>query len=292
MKSSPAGCVFACHIAEGGPWTYRGQSYNTNYKLAKAMGVKLRADVSVAAAKEVLSMIASADPTGSRIKVGLYTIGTTATEVLAPTSSTTTASTTLDDDTKGLNSATSQTSSAFNTTLYNTTNTPSITSMVGAAGDGSTVNSPLKLVLLLTDGVISQREWVLNNVWWNSSGQMVGGTDWYKVSPFNPAWCSAMKTKKVTVGVLYTEYLAIPTDQGYIHTIGDTMKSAKWSATWSGTMDAGISDTTSRRDYIPYALKGCATSKDMFLSAADSAKIEAGLSSLFQTYLGSVRLTQ
>jgi Flp pilus assembly protein TadG len=79
------GCTFACHQVEGGPWTISGVSYNTHYKAAKAMGVQLRADVSVTAAKEVLSMIDDADPTHSRIKVGLYKVGTTATQVLAPT---------------------------------------------------------------------------------------------------------------------------------------------------------------------------------------------------------------
>jgi Flp pilus assembly protein TadG len=292
MKSSPAGCVFACHIAEGGPWTYKNVKYDTNYKLAKAMGVTLRADVSVAAAKEVLSIIASADPTGSRIKVGLYTIGATATQVLAPTSSTSTASTTLDDNTKGLNSATSETGSAFDVTLNGTTNAPGITQLVGTAGDGTSVNTPLKLVLLLTDGVISQRSWVLNGVWWDSAGKMHGGTDWSKVAPFNPTWCAAMKTNKVTVGVLYTQYLAIPTDEGYVHTVGDTMNSANWSTNWSGTMRAGVSGSTTRLNYIPMALQDCATSSAMFLSAADSNAIQTGFSSLFQTYLGSVRLTQ
>jgi hypothetical protein len=57
-------------------------------------------------------------------------------------------------------------------------------------------------------------------------------------------------------------------------------------------MHAGISNALSRRDYIPYALGDCATSADMFISAADPSAIEAGLSQLFQQYLGSVRLTQ
>lgn len=286
MKGSPAGCVFACHTAEGGPWTYQNRSYSTNYQLAKAMGVKLRADVSVTAAKEVLTLIAEADPTASRIKVGLYTIGEQATQVLAPTFSTTTARTTLDNDSKGLNSATSEATSSFNTTL------PTLKNLVGAAGDGSTAASPLKLVLLLTDGVISERDWVLNNVWWDSNGAMHDGSDWYRVAPLNPAWCTGMKTNKVTVGVLYTEYLSIPTDQGYIHTVGETMRRSNWTSTYGGVMRTGVSDSMSRRDYIPYALQDCATSRDMFLSAADPDQIETGLSTLLQLYLGSIRLTQ
>jgi Flp pilus assembly protein TadG len=284
--NSTAKCVFACHVNDGPAVSYQGHSYTTNYQVAKAMGVKLRADVSVTAAKAVLSLIANSDPTASRIKVGLYTVGSTAKEVLAPTFSISTARTALDDNAKGLNSATSETSSAFNTTL------PALKDLVGAAGDGSSVSKPMKLVLLLTDGAISERDWVLNNVWWDSSGAMHGGSDWYKVAPLNPAWCTGIKTNKVTMGVLYTEYLAIPTDQGYINTLGDKMQTANWSTTWGGVMRSGVSNHTARRDYIPYALQDCATSKDMFLSAANPAQIEAGLSSLFQVYLGSIRLTQ
>lgn len=286
MRNSQAGCVFGCHTAEGGPWTYNGSSYTTNYALAKAMGVTMRADVSVTAAKEVLSLIAAADPTQSHIRVGLYTIGSALTEVVAPTFSISSATSALNDDTKKLTSATSETTSRFDSTL------PSLTTTVGNAGNGASSTTPMKLVLLLTDGVISQRDWVLNGVWWDSKGKMHGGTDWPKVAPFNPSWCSTMRTNGATVGVLYTEYLSISWDEGYAHTVGDTMRSANWTSNWNGVMDTGVSNTMSRRDYIPYALKKCASSSDMFIAASSTSDIEKGLSSLFQIYVGSVRLTQ
>lgn len=286
MLSSQAGCVFACHTAEGGPWRYNGASYDTNYKLAKAMGVTLRSDVAVSAAKKVLSLISAIDPTQSRFRIALYTIGTTAKQVVAPTYSVSTASSALDNDAKGLNSATSEVSSRFDSTLA------SVQNFVGTAGDGSTTSKPLKLVLLLTDGMISERDWVLNGVWWDSSGKMHSGTDWNKVAPLNPRWCSGMKANKVSVGVLYTEYLAIPTDEGYVHTVGDTMNSALWHSTWGGDIESGVSGSTSRRAYLPSALKDCASSSDLFLSAANSSDIESGLSTLFKSYLGFMRLTQ
>jgi hypothetical protein len=249
------------------------------------MGVTLRSDVAVSAAKKVLSVISTMDPTQSRFRVALYTIGATATQVIAPTYSISTATSALDNDAKGLNSATSENSSRFDTTLA------SIQNFVGTAGDGSATSKPLKLVLLLTDGVISERDWVLNGVWWDSSGKMHGGTDWNKVAPLNPGWCAGMKASNVSVGVLYTEYLAIPTDEGYVHTVADTMNSALWHSTWGGTMDTGVSTSTSRRAYLPAALKDCASSSDLFLSAANSSDIESGLSTLFKSYLGFMRLT-
>ncbi len=282
---SQSNCVFACHTPEGSPKTYKDVSYNTNYKLAKAMGVTLRSDVAVSAAKEILSLVSAMDPAQSRFRVAFYTIGATAKQVIAPTFSISTAKAALDNDAKGLNSATSDESSRFDSTLA------SVEKFVGKAGDGSSANNPLKLVLILTDGTISQRDWVLNGVWWDSRGKMRDGNDWYKVAPLNPKWCAGMKTNKVTVGVLYTEYLAIPTDEGYVHTVGETMSSANWLSTWGGVLGSGVSGSTSRRDYLPTALKDCASSTSLFLGAADSEEIENGLSTLFKSYVGLMRLT-
>jgi Flp pilus assembly protein TadG len=287
------GCTFACHEVEGGPWTVNGVSYNTHYKAAKAMGVQLRADVSVTAAKEVLTMIDQADPSHNRIKVGLYKVGTTATQVLAPTYATSTALSTLTNDGKGLNSATSEVVTSFDTSL------PALTKLVGVAGDGSAANSPLKLVLLLTDGVQSERDWVVNNPTgkWVCTKTVSGSCIQFnsnffpeqtKVTPLEPSLCEGMKENDVTMGVLYTEYLSIPLDWGYNGTVGDTMKSSSFSE----SLRTGVSKNIARRDYIPYALEDCASSSDMFLSASDPAEIEEGLSTLFEQYLGSVRLTQ
>ncbi len=285
MQQSQAKCVFACHTVEGGPWVYNGASYSTGYSLSRAMGVKLRSDVAVSAAKEVLAAIAAADPAQARIRVGLYTIGTKATQVLAPTFSILTAKEALDDDKKGLNSATSEDGSRFDTTIAQ------ITSMVGTAGDGSSASSPLKLVLLLTDGIISQRDWVLNGVWWDSQGKMHGGRDWPKIAPVNPNWCSAMKAGKATVGVLHTEYLAIPSDEGYLHTVGNSMTSADWKSIWGGNIRPGVPGTVSRRDYVSKALQDCASSPELFVAASDANQIESGLSALFKSYIAQMRLT-
>lgn len=294
MKSSQAGCVFACHDVEGGPWTYSGHSYTTNYSLAKAMGVQLRADVSVTAASEVLDMIEEANNSVSHVKVGLYKLGTTTSEVLAPTASISTARTKLTTDSYGLTSATSETATYFDKSLS------ALQTFVGVAGDGSNASNPLKLVLLLTDGVQSERNWVL---WWNkptydvlnwgdSQSDSTKQQIWKVTTPLNPGWCSGIKNNKATMAVLYTKYLPITGDWGYESTVGEKMSTSKFTTIWGGTIRSGVSSSTTRQAYIPYALEDCASSKDLFLSASDPNEIEAGLSSLFQQYLGSVRLTQ
>jgi Flp pilus assembly protein TadG len=297
MKKYASGaCVFACHVSEGSS-KYKGTTYSTNYALSKAMGVSLRTDVALTAAQEVLDLVSASDPTQSRIKVGLYTIGTDAHERYAPNASMSAVKTALLKDSNYMTSSTSETTTDFKTSMA------TLKTLVGTAGDGSTANAPLKLVLMLTDGVHSQRPWVTNmnyNTWqcvsWvNNSCVKYNGyffPDQPKTTPLNPNWCSAIKTTNVTMGVLYTEYLSIPLDWGYNGTVGETMKTSVFTTTWGGTLRKGTSNTTVRRDYIPYALEDCASSAEMFLSAADPDAIEQGLSTLFQQYLGSVRLTQ
>ncbi|ARO34136.1 Flp pilus assembly Tad-like protein (plasmid) [Rhizobium sp. NXC14] len=266
-------CQFACHT--GDSHTIGKTTYATNYDYSKEKKIKLRADVAGDAVREVLDMIDESDENHERIKVGLYSLGDTLSEVLAPTLSTDTARARLADSSYGLTSATSKAATYFDVSLA------TLKKKVGAGGDGTSSGSPLKLVLLLTDGVQSQREWVTN-----------GSKYWPKVAPLNPAWCDYLKNQSNTMAVLYTEYLPITTDWGYNATVGSTMASANWKSTWGGTMDSGVSTSISRRDYIPYALADCASSKSLFISASSSTEITAGLSTLFTQYLSSVRLTQ
>ncbi|RUM22151.1 pilus assembly protein [Rhizobium vallis] len=266
-------CQFACHT--GDSHTIGKKTYANNYDYSTDKKIKLRADVAGDAVRDVLDMVDQSDKSHERIKVGLYSLGDTLTEALSPTLSTDTARNRLADQSYGLTSATSTAATYFDVSLA------TLKKKVGAGGDGTSAASPLKLVLLLTDGVQSQREWVTN-----------GSNYWPKVAPLNPAWCAPLKNQSNTMAVLYTEYLPITTDWGYNATVGATMASANWKSTWGGTMDSGVSTSITRRDYIPYALAGCASSKSLFISAASSTEITSGLSALFNQYLSSVRLTQ
>jgi Flp pilus assembly protein TadG len=271
-------CVLACHSVEVGPWTYNGSSYATNYTLARAMGYDLRADVAVRAAKKVLDMVNASDPTHSHIKVGLYTIGSDASEVLPPTLSTNDALKELNDDSSGLTAATSEDTTRFDVSL------PSLANKVGKGGDGSSASEPKKLVLLLTDGVQSERPWVMNQQGLNAL-----------TSPLNSAWCDSIKREKadkVDLGVLYTEYLPMTWDAGYSRTLNLSMKSSDFKSQWKGKIPKNVDDSITRTDFIPISLQSCASDPALYLSASAPDKIESGLSSLFDTYLSSVRLTQ
>lgn len=283
LLNSQAGCAFACHASEGATFKYNNKTYNTVYGLAKAMGVQLRTDVAKNAVAEVLDMIDTYDSAHQRIKVGFYTIGKTATEVLSPTTSTTNARKLLSDDKSGMTSATSEDATYFD---YSMT---ALKKLIGTAGDGKTAGTPLKLVLMLTDGVQSERNWVLQS---NSGIRFPSSTSTLQkdVTPLNPAWCKDIKDLKASFGVLYTEYLPMTWDWGYNATVGQTMSSSNYKSVWGGTFSTTYNNTT-RLKYIPTALEACASSKSLYLQANSSAEIEAGLSSLFQQYVAKVRLT-
>jgi hypothetical protein len=228
-------------------------------------------------------MINAADPTHNRIKVGLYSIGISATQVLEPTFSTSDAARALTDDL--LTSATSETATYFDKSL------PTLATFVGdPEGTGKTADKPKKLVLIATDGVESYRPWVMDGYDDGKEGNNVNTT------PLNPVWCNDVKTKdgkdRATLGVLYTEYLPMTWDPGYSRTLDESMKSSSFKTTWGGEIDPGVDGSIKRVNYLPIALKDCATSSDFFMSANSPTEIQSGLSSLFDIYMSSVRLTQ
>jgi Flp pilus assembly protein TadG len=289
---SMIGCEFACHSTDDSV-THDGTIYPTYYAFANAKGIKLRTDVAINAVEEVLDLVDRSNSSDTHIKVGLYRLGTTATEVLQPTASTNNARNKLTTDSSGLTSATSEARTYFDKSFAE------LEKLVGTAGDGSSASRPLKLVLLLTDGVQSARSWVVNGVtweWddWDNDGVTTpkDGSHWDYVAPLNPDWCGGLKEKGATVGILNTEYLEIANDWGYQVTLDEKMKDTNWKSIWGGTIRSGVSTSIKKRDYLAYALQDCASSPSMFLSASDPDEIEEGLGSLFSQYIGSVRLTQ
>lgn len=269
LMYAAASCVFACH--SGSSVTVNKTKYSNYYLYARAAGITLRTDVELEAAKAVVTAITTADPNAAYIRAGVYKIGATATTILSPTF-------TMSSVTSALTTSAAEDYSYFNKSL------PALTTIVGASGDGSSKTSPKKLVLLVTDGVQSSLSWV----------QTLARRPY--ISPINPDWCDTMKdTNDVTVGVLYTEYIAssyIQSDEHYSTSLAKTMASSYWSSYWSGTYDSDLTATETRQAALPTALEKCATSSDYFLSASSVSGIESGLASLFETYMQTVRLSE
>ena len=277
---SKISCEFGCHT--GDAHTVNGVAYANNNAYASAANITLRNAVLISAAKGVISAIDAVDPTHKRIKVGVYFLNTTATQILAPTFTTTSA----------VSSLSSTTSTSVDGTYFDTSLTAMAT-LAGSSGDGKTASTPKKFVMMVTDGVQSARSWVTrtSSTCTKWSGSLCIGypmsTVAKKVAPLNPAWCDYLKNKSITVSVLYTTYLPVPFDWGYNGTLGSTMPD-----TWTGTVKAGTSSSTTRQAYLPIALEQCATNSSLYMEASSSSAITASMTSLFEKYENMIRLVQ
>ena len=281
-------CAFACHTDH--PVTKSGKYYATYYAYSSAKNVDLRSDVLLDAVEEVLATVEGLDPSGTRIRVGLYRLADTTTQALAPTFSMATVRTTLTNTSKNLTSASSTDGTFFDVSLA------ALAPMVGTNGDGTTAAKPLKLVMMITDGVQSHRSWVTSSNWddcvWSSTPYCPQSADSKKVTPLNPDWCKAIKNNGPTFATVYTTYLPITYDWGYNTTLGSTMASSRWKTTWGGKLNPSAPANISRHDYLPIALSDCATSADYFMQATDATEITESLNTLFSRYLSTVRLTK
>lgn len=288
LLTSALGCAFACH--DGDQHTVKGVKYATNYAYSSPRNIELRSDVLLDAVEEVLATIEDLDPSGTRIRVGLYRLAATTTQTLAPTYSMSTVRSTLANASKNLTSASSTDGTFFDVALK------ALTPLVGSNGDGTTAAKPLKLVMMITDGVQSRRSWVTSSNWggciWSSTPTCPPSADSKKITPLNPDWCKAIKSNGPTFATVYTTYLPVTYDWGYNTTLGSTMASSTWTTTWGGKLNPSVSSSITRHDYLPIALSDCATSADYFMQATNATEITSSLNTLFSRYLSTVRLTK
>ncbi|WP_237154057.1 hypothetical protein [Oryzibacter oryziterrae] len=283
------GCVFACHDVDS------HISPEPLYPQARALNVRLRADILQDSANAVLTEIENADPTRERIKVGLYRLARNVTKAVDPTFDIGSARAALTSPNSGLDQDSSTDGTFFQQSMKD------LAALVGQQGDGRTAASPLKLVLMVTDGVTSQRNKVVRTGSVCSTGYFLGVAypettcqvrpSTYSVGPLNPAWCNVVKNQGVTFGILYTKYLPVPEDWGWMDTLGWPMSKMDWYAA-GGSLERGYSSSILRFDYIPVALQACTSNTDLFLSANSVNEITNGLRLLFKHYISEVRITR
>jgi Flp pilus assembly protein TadG len=273
-------CAFACH------WNASSTASNPQdfYGVARSAGVTLRWDSLVSATTYVLKNTmqfynASSNPNGlekqyGQFSVGIFsfggsTMGTSAylqtVFAEAPIDQTvngvatlgagaTKAITALSGITPPVSQDVSNTSfgDAF-TLLYQT---------VGNGGNGYTAQSPLKSVILITDGVEDD----------TPGGQSIPTTE----GPINPAVCSTMKANGYTVLILDIQY---QTSLGYL-------------TYWNQALAAYVNGTATPS--LPANLQACATSAEDVITVDPNSPsdIQAGLVALLDQAVGStVRLS-
>jgi Flp pilus assembly protein TadG len=237
-------CAFACH------WDTNNNDY---YGLARNNNVQLRFDVVQSAVASAIGEMINEELIASQFSVGIYTFGSTLTRVYpsSPSQSTST------DLTSGEQAAAAiQTpvgSDAANTDFPAVM--ASLAAASSAAGDGSTLATPRKALIIVTDGLADY------------GSRQIPTTE----GPINPANCTAMKNLGYSVYVLYTTYITTPSNLllpfGNINLLPYLQ----------GTATPGMASS----------LQSCASGPSNYAEASDPAAITAAMTQMLKSALGN-----
>jgi Flp pilus assembly protein TadG len=261
LSSVTGGCVFGCHVyqsGQNGTLPYETQAHNSN--------IQLRIDVIRAATQNMITTAQQIATSTPMISFGLYTLeGGAASQgsngqPLATLANPSTNYTTLFASAGNIDLG-PNTSAGIGDTDYSDAMT-SLTSKVPTSGSGTSA-SPQQFVFLMTDGV--------EDVWQSNVNNCPSGTIGWNGShctlAFDPSLCSALKTKGVTIGVIYTTYLPINGNDAY-----ETLV-----APFVGQLAPN--------------LQSCA-SPGWFYQASDANDIQVAINALFSKATGRGVLTQ
>jgi Flp pilus assembly protein TadG len=256
-------CAFACHD-EGGSTT--AADIATGLTNAHSAGATTRFDVMTSAASQLITYVAGLASSNTLLAKNTYVFNVysfdTALHTYGTSNMTSTkAQTAVTSVTPGLDTWLSQ-------------DMTSLISTVGSSGTGASAASPLKFVILVTDGLQSDR----NNNWactssgydsaWNFSPTCYGGYD----GPISTTQCQSIKNNGVVLAVLETPYVPLtgqsPNVQPYEKTVRHTI------------YPSGPGGTSA----ISTALQACA-STGYYFQATNSSQISTGFLQLTNQFL-------
>ena len=200
-------CAFACH-------DYNDS--NNYYNLAKTLGVTTRIDVLRTATQQLMDTAAQTQTYSSQFRMAIYDFGASSATIglralFSLSSSLSSAKTAAGSiDLMGVygnnDSYTADKDTQF-TTVF-----PQISSAIATPGAG-TSSAPMKYVFFVSDGVADEA---------NTGTTMCNASSSYPTtgsrcqSPINPALCTTLKNRGIKIAVLYTTYLALPTNPWYM----------------------------------------------------------------------------
>ena len=250
MAKTPDSCAFGCHLAIN-------SGYASYWQIARNNNILLRIDSLRDATQQLIDTAVSKTVTPGQYKIGLYTMHKQLATLVSPTTDMTSARNAAGGIDLGAVTSGGDAQTAFDVAL------PQLNTLISAPGTGLTAGTPLGFVFIITDGVTDQ---VSGSHHPNETTS--GGGRYY--SPLDPALCTAMKNRGLTVAVLYTTYLPIPNNS--------------WYNTYVKPFNA-----QSGANQVYNSLKACASS-GFFFQATTDAEIHSSMQSMFLTALQTVRL--
>ena len=210
VNNTPDKCAFACHELDISP--------NDYYGLAKKLGVTMRIDVVRSATQQLMDTANATQTVPNQFRAAIYTFGASASSaglskifpLSSSLSSAKTAAANIDLMTVPYQNYASDTDTNFDDVL------PAINSIIATPGDGTSPSSPQKILFFVSDGVADAAGITCSQP--TSAGQDPQTKQNYIrcQEPLNVASCTAMKDRGIKIAVLYTTYLALPTNGWYM----------------------------------------------------------------------------
>jgi hypothetical protein len=252
-------CAFACHDTSDS---------NNYYKLAKTLGVTMRMDVLRTATQQLMDTAAATETYSTQFRMAIYdfcassdTQGLRALFALSSSlSSAKTAAGTIDLMTVNGQNNNGDQDTGFSTIF------PAINGVITSPGNG-TSSTPQKYLFFVSDGVADE----------SNSGCLKPKSGSSRCqSPINPALCATLKTRGIKIAVLYTTYLALPTNA--------------WYNTWIAPFNAGPYSPASVNSEIAQKMESCA-SPGLYFEVTPTQGISDAMNKLFQKAVLDARIS-
>ncbi|CAN7604022.1 pilus assembly protein [Bradyrhizobium sp. LjRoot220] len=252
-------CAFACHDLN---------NTNNYYKLAKTLGVTTRIDVLRSATQQLMDTAAATQTYSSQFRMAIYDFGASAsTAGLRALFSLSSSLSSAKSAAGNIDLMTVQGQNQNNDQDTQFTNIiPAINNVITAPGAG-TSEAPLKYLFFVSDGVADEYNPGSCIKPTTSSGRCQ--------SPLNAALCTAIKNRGIKIAVLYTTYLALPTNS--------------WYNSWIAPFNAGPYGP-SPNSQIAQNMKSCASS-GLYFEVSPTQGIAEAMNALFQKAIADARIS-
>ena len=251
-------CAFACHDLNNS---------NNYYQLAKTLGVTTRIDVLRSATQQLMDTAGATQTYSNQFRMAIYDFGgssdTQGLRALFSLSSSLTSAKTAAGNidlmtVNGQNDNNDQ-DTGFTTIL------PAINSAISAPGTG-TSGSPQKYLFFVSDGVADES---------NTSCLKPKSGTYRCQSPINPSLCTTIKNRGVKIAVLYTTYLALPTNA--------------WYNSWIAPFNLGPYGPSPNSE-IALNMASCA-SPGLYFEVSPTQGISQAMTTLFQKAVADARIS-
>jgi Flp pilus assembly protein TadG len=253
-------CAFACHDLNNS---------NNYYNLAKSLGVTMRIDVLRSATQSLMDTATASETYSNQFRMAIYDFGGTADSaglrsLFALSSSLANAKTAAGNidvmTVNGQNDNNDQDTSFSNII-------PAINNVITSPG-GGTSTAPLKYLFFVSDG--------LNDEYNPSSCLKTTTSSGRCQSPIDASMCTIIKNRGIKIAVLYTTYLALPTNS--------------WYNTWIAPFNVGPYTPQSSNSEIANDMQNCA-SPGFYFEVTPTQGISEAMNALFQKAIAEAHIT-